>query len=124
MRGGNLSNETARGVGVRFEHVLYDFGKVNPPGRAFIEKLVAQGLNIYLLTLNDERKSKAWCVRHNIAYTHLFQCESTLEIAEVAQEHGLLAYYDTDDRVLEAVASRGKEQVYAQKWQQNYDPEA
>lgn len=123
MRGGNLSNRSARGVGIRFEHVLYDHGKVNQPGRAFIESLVAQGLNIYLLTLNDERKSKAWCVRHNIAYTYLFQCDSTLEIAEVAQEHGLLAYYDTDDRVLEAVASRGREQIHAQKWQQDYNPE-
>lgn len=124
MRTGNLSNEVAKGVGIRFENVLYDFGKANQPGKAFVENLVTKGLNIYLLTLNDERKSKAWCWRHAVAYTQLFQCESTMEIADVVQAHGLLAYYDTDDRVLEAVASRGKQQVYTQKWQQNYNPDS
>jgi hypothetical protein len=122
MRAGNLSSETAGGIGIRFEHVLYDFGKVNQPGRAFAENMVVKGLNIFLFTLNDERKSKAWCLKHNIPYTYLFECDSVLEIAEIVQAHGLLAFYDTDDRALEAITSRGRQRVHAQKWQQDYDP--
>lgn len=119
MRGGELGTALAPCIAVRLENVVYNFGKVNQPGKAFLEDLVHKGINVYLITLNDERKMKAWCYKWHIPYTQLWQLDSVFEIPEWTVAHSLAAYYDTDDRVLEAVSSRGREQVYAQKWEQS-----
>lgn len=119
MRSGDLSNELGYIVGIRYEAVLYNFGKVNQPGKAFLENLFQTSCNIYLLTLLDERKAKAWCYKWGCPYTQLIQAESLLEIPEICVANKMLAYYDTDDRVLEAVRARGNPRTEAIKWNQD-----
>lgn len=118
MRFGNLSNELAHAVGVRFEHVIYNFGEVNKPGKAFCENLLQQHCNLYLVSLLPERKVRAWCYKWGVMYTNILAADSTLEIPPLCQAHHMLAYFDTDDRVLQAVRERGSPRVEARKWTQ------
>lgn len=118
MRGGELSNELGTTLGIRFENVVYDFGKVNQPGKAFLEHLQSTNINVYLVTLLEERKAHAWCYKWGIVYQRVIQADSTLEIPDIAVANKFLVYYDTDDRILEAVSARGNPQTKAVKWQQ------
>lgn len=119
MKGGTLSNQVAPGVGVRFEHCVYNYGKINQPGRAFLDKLLNIDCNIYLITMLGERKVKSICYKWGLPYTYVLQADSTLEISELCRAHHLQIYYDTDDRVLEAVSARGNPKTEAQKWIQS-----
>jgi hypothetical protein len=122
MLGGDLSKIKAPVVGIRFEHILYNFGKPNQPGRAFVEDLMFnRECNVYLFTCLPERKAKAWCLKWNVPYTEVFGAETVYELVDLAVAHELMAYYDTDDRVLEAVSSRGKQQTATTKWEQTYE---
>lgn len=121
MRAGDLSANAAPAVGVRFENVLYNFGKVNTPGKAFVEDLLQKDVNIFLLTLMDERKVRAWCYKWNIPYTQVFQAESKFELIDIAIAHKLVVLYDTDERVLEMASARGKHQMATVRWEQTID---
>lgn len=118
MRGGELSNYTAPAVGVRFEWIIYNAGKLNQPGKAFMESLMSKEVNAYIFTMLGERKAMAFCYKWHVPYSTIFGCESTLEIAELCVAHKMLVYYDTDDRLLELVAGRGTVQTSTIKWEQ------
>lgn len=118
VRYGNLSNELAHSIGVRFEHIVYNFGKVNQPGKALCEDLLQKDCNLYFFTLLPERKVKSWCYKWGVMYTNVIKADSTLEIPELCRAHVLLAYFDTDDRLLQAVRERGNPPIDAIKWEQ------
>lgn len=120
MRGGDLTSQLAPAVGVIFEEIVRDFttGKPNPPGKAFLESLVNKNFNIYLLTLMDERKTRAFCFKWAIPYTNVIQCDSVLEVPEVCWAHHLSVFYSTNERLLESVRSRGNPRCEAKKWEQ------
>lgn len=115
---GDLSNELATKVAIRFEAVIYNFGKVNKEGEAFVESCMNKGFNVLLVTLLPERKAMAWCYKWCVPYTQLVQASSTLEIPEILHYHHVVAYFDTDERLLAEVAMRGNPQIEAMKWEQ------
>lgn len=119
MKGGQLSNKLAPGVGIFFEQVVYNFGKLNEPGKAFLEHLISIDCNIYLFTLLSHRKVAAWCFKWAVPYTGIIEADSILELPQLSQAHHLSVFFATDDRLLEAVRSRGNPQIEAKKWEQN-----
>lgn len=121
MDRGDLSNDLAPAVGVRFEHVLYNFGKVNEPGKAYVESLLRRDINLYLYTTLPDRKVRAWCYHWGVLYTRVISAESTLEIPELCRAHKLMLYVDTDDHILQAVSERGNPQIQIKKWEQPID---
>lgn len=119
MLNGDLSNNIGQVVAVKFEAVVYNFGKVNKPGKAYLEDLLYQGdKNILLITQMPERKVMAWCYKWAVPYSNVIQVDSVLEIPEITLAHHVSIYYDTDDRVLEQVRSRGKTRTLAIQWTQ------
>ena len=124
MEKGNLSNTLARPVGVRFEAVVYNFGKVNPPGKALCERLLTQDCNLYLYSSLFERKVKAVCYKWSIPYSRVYGDLSPLEIPELVWAHKLVLYIDTDDRLLQGISERGNPQVETKKWTQPLESSA
>lgn len=117
MRYGDLSSEAAPKVAVRLEAVVYNFGKVNLEGKAFLESTADKGFNVLLLTLLDFRKMMAWCYKWGIPYTQIIEADSTLEIPDLLKNHHVVAYFDTDDRLLSEVRFRCN-RTEAVQWQQ------
>lgn len=118
MRSGNLSNELAHVIGVRFENVIYNYGKVNQPGKAFCEDLLQKNCNLYFVTTLHQNKVRSWCFKWGVGYTNILVADSLLEIPELCRAHHMLAYFDTDDRLLQSVRDRGTPRIEAIKWSQ------
>lgn len=118
MRGGDLSNEVAPTIGMRFERVLRtEEGRLNRSAKAYLESLSrGLGVNVCILTTGDHRKARAFCYKWSIPYNEIVECESTLEIPDVCREKDLLTYYDYDVHILQNVNSRGYGKVDAKQW--------
>lgn len=123
MRGGDLSNELAPIVGMRFEGVVKTGGgKLNRAAKAFAQNLVMNaGYNIYIITTGNHRKALMFCVKWGFPWTQVLEADSVLEIPDICIENELRSYYDVDDQVLSNVRGRGKERVQAEQWTQAAD---
>lgn len=115
MRGGDLSNEPARGIGFRFEGVLKAEQKLNKAAKAYLESVGSLNVNRIIITLEEARKAMAFCYKWSIPYYKVIQVESEFEIVEVCNEHKLLYYYDADRSVVENVNIRSRG-VKAVQW--------
>lgn len=119
LKGGNLSNKAGYSIGIRFEGVV-QIGlekKKNPHAIAYIEYLFNQGdINVFLITLGDERKAMSFCYKWGIPYTRIIKADSYLEIPDICLAHNLITYYDIDTNILEQVGNRGKLRTKAEKW--------
>jgi hypothetical protein len=121
MRSGNLDNRLAIKIGIRAEAVIFNFGALNKPGKAFAEASVAKGFNVLLVTLLEERKIQALCYKWAVPYTQCVQASSNLEIPEILLAHGVVAYADTDERLLSEISMRGNPRIEAIKWTQEIE---
>lgn len=118
MKHGDLSNEMAPVIGLRFENIVYNFGKVNGPGKALCEGLLSRDCNLYLFSTLPERKVASWCYKWGLGYTRIIEAAGPLEIPELCINHHLTVYYDTDERLLAEVSMRGNPQIRTIKWEQ------
>lgn len=121
MRGGNLSNDVARGIGVRFEGVLKtQSGGFSTEGKRYLESVGSLEINRFIITTGSERKAMAFCYKWSIPYFRVIEASSDLEIANICNEHAFLFYYDVDRRVIENVNSRSRG-VKAIQWTSQED---
>lgn len=118
MRFGDLSNEPALKVGVRFEEILRRErdGALNRTGKAFLEQLGNLDTQTVVLTTGDERKAQAFCYKWGISYSHVQAVDSILDLENVCRELGMVTYYDTDKELLQRIRSRGKQPLETILW--------
>lgn len=117
MKLGDLSNEVAPAVGIRFEHVIRTGdGKLNRSAKAFLETLLRMDSNVYIITTGPERKAMSFLFKWAVPYTRVIEAESLIEIPLICNEHALLTYYDVDNDILQNVRARGKERTKAALW--------
>lgn len=117
MKDGDLSNEIAPIVGIRFERVLKtEEGKLNKKAKGFIESFMNLDVNVYILTMTDSRKTMAFLTKWAVPYNKVISVDSPFEVADVVREHDMLYYYDVDRDVLQNVNSRGGGKVKVQQW--------
>lgn len=116
MKGGDLSNEVAPGVGMRFERCIKTVeGRLNRSAKAYLESLGHIDVNIYIITTGDYRKALAFCVKWAIPCLRVIKADSLLEIPDICNENHLLTYYDMDVNVLQNVRARSRG-VEAKAW--------
>lgn len=119
MRGGDLSNEQAAGLGMRFERVIKtEEGKLNRAAKAYLQTIMRLDVNVFIITTGDFRKAVAFCVKWGIPYTRVVEAAGTLEIPDIVRENDLVTYYDLDQFVLQNINSRGHGKVDAKLWTQ------
>lgn len=119
MRGGDLSNEAAVGVGIRFERVIKtEEGKLNSSAKDYIHEIMWVDLNVYLITTGDLRKAAAFCLKWGVPYSKIIEAAGPLEIPDIVRENDLVTYYDMDQMVLQNINSRGHGKVQVQLWTQ------
>lgn len=118
MRGGDLSNEPATSVGIRFERVIKTSeGKLNRSAKAHMEHMSGSiDVNIYVYTTGDRRTAMAFLVKWGVPYRDVIGVDSDLELAEVVREMDLMTYYDIDRNVLQNINSRGTGRIDTQEW--------
>lgn len=108
MKGGDISNDPAPAMGIRFERVIKTSeGKLNRTAKAFIETLGRLECNIHIITTEDPRRCMAFLVKWRVPFTRVIGADSTLEIPDICREQHLLTYYDLDKDILQNVNSRG-----------------
>lgn len=118
MRNGDLSDEIAPGIGLRFEGIVKtEEGKLNRSAKAYLQSIARLDVNVYLITTGDPRRCMAFCVKWGVLGYKVINVTSTLEIPDVVREMGLLTYYDIDDNILANVRSRGQNRVEALRWE-------
>lgn len=117
MRHGNISNELAPSVGMRFERVIKtEEGKLNRAAKAFLSSKALADINTYIITTGEYRKALAFCVKWHIPYTAIIKADSTLEVPDIVREHDMVQYWDTDINILQNVNSRGSGKVDVNQW--------
>lgn len=117
MRHGDLSNELAPAIGIRFEGVIKtEEGKLNKAAKAFLSSRSLQDINTYIITTGARRSALAFCVKWHIPYTDIIQADSTLEVPDIVREHDMIQYWDTDNLILQNVNSRGSGRVEVKQW--------
>lgn len=117
MRFGDISNERAAGMGIRFELIVRgQDGSLNKQGKGFLERLASSEFNIYVITTGDKRKTLAYLAKWNVPYNYVLDAETLFEIADLCIEHKLIQYYDTDTHVVSNVISRGKQRTEGVLW--------
>lgn len=117
MRSGDISNEPASAVGMRFERVIKtEEGKLNRSAKAHLQYLGRLNINRYVITTGDSRKAIAFLYKWDVPYFRVISADSTLEIPEIVREHDMLAYYDADREIVNNVNSRGHGKVDAKLW--------
>lgn len=118
MRGGDISNEPAPAMGIRFERVIKtDEGKLNRAAKAYLERLASMDLTIYIITTGDKRKCLSFLVKWGVVYNNVVEADSLLEISDIARENQFITYYDVDTDVLHNVRSRGQNRTAAELWE-------
>lgn len=116
MRGGNLSNELAPAMGIRFENIIKTVdGKLNRAAKAYLEKLDSQDIRLVVIT-TDKRRALAFMTKWRVPYSQVLEAESSYEIAELCRENDFIFYFDVDTDVLHSVRSRGPK-IAAEKWE-------
>lgn len=109
MLGGDISNETAPGVGVRFERIIRtQQGRLNRSAKAYLQSLVQLDVNIHIITTGDSRKCMAFCAKWAVPYSKVIAAESDLEIPDIVNENVFIYYYDVDKNLLSNVNSRSR----------------
>lgn len=117
MKGGDLSNEVAPTLAIRFERVLRtEEGKLNRSAKAYLQSLRNIDINVVIITTKDSRKAAAFCYKWGIPYQRIVECDSTLEIPQVCREMDVLTYYDFDIEILQNVNSRGHGKIDVREW--------
>lgn len=118
MRGGDLSNEVAAGIGIRFERVIRteDEGKLNRAAKDYLLKIGNVDVNSYIITTNNYRKAAAFCHKWGVPYTRIIEAAGPLEIPDIVRENDLVTYWDLDKFVLDNINSRGHGKVDARLW--------
>lgn len=122
MLKGELSNELAPAVGVRFERILKtEEGKLNKQGKGFLEKLMGLDINTYIITTQDRRRVMAFLAKWRVPYTNVFEADTKYEIPDIAREQDMITYYDVDVPVLQNINTRGNKKVKGELWTQAVD---
>lgn len=121
MRGGDLSNEIAPAIAMRFERVIKtEEGKLNKAAKAYLQTIHRIDVNVYIITTGPERKAIAFLMKWGVPYFRVIECTSTLEIADVCREMDVLTYYDYDVELLNNINSRGHGKIEAKQWTQEH----
>lgn len=116
MRGGDLSNQLAPYVGIRFERIIKtDEGQLNRSAKAYMERILGKEVNLVVIS-NDKRKALAFLTKWHIPYTQVLQADSRFEIPRLCQEWKLISYFDVDPDTIQDVNSLSRETV-AQLWE-------
>lgn len=122
MKHGDLSNEIAPGVGIRFENIIKtEEGVLNKAAKSYLEVLSGVDVMIYVLTTGEERKTMAFLYKWAVPYNKVLAVDSLFEIADVCREQKFISYYDVDRDVLHNVRSRGQQRTAAEYWDQYED---
>lgn len=117
MRAGDISDEVAPAIGLRFERVIKtEEGKLNRSAKAYLLSIARLDVNIHILTTGDPRRCMAFCLKWGVPYHRVIGCESTLEIPDVCREQDLLTFYDMDKTILQNINSRGYGKIEAKQW--------
>lgn len=116
MRGGDLSNELAPYVGIRFERVIKtEEGLLNRAAKAYIEKILRTDVNLVVIT-NDRRKALAFLTKWHVPYTQVVQADSRFEIPRICAEWNLISYFDVEPDAIQDVNSISRSTA-AQMWE-------
>lgn len=118
MKGGDLSNESAPGMGVRFEKVIKtEEGKLNKSLKGYLQYVTRSvDVNIFVITTNDRRRALAFLTKWGVPYNEVIEADSSLEIPDIVRENNLLTYFDLDKELLSNIKARGNEKVRAELW--------
>lgn len=118
MRNGDLTNEVAPGIAIRFERVIKtEEGKLNMDAKGFINVLMGRlDVNVYVITTGNRRKAQAFLQKWGVPHTSVIEVETYYEIADVCRENDYLTYYDIDKDALYSVKSRGTAKIEAKQW--------
>lgn len=110
MKNGNLSDRPSPAIAFRFEGILKtQTGQLNRAGKAKVEDIFnKRDCNIYIVTTEDDRKAKLFCIKWGIPYAHIVVADSKLEIPLICLENKLLRYYDSDKDIVSNVKARAQ----------------
>lgn len=108
MKWGDISNEPAPAIGIRFEEIIRrgDDGKLNRTGKAFCERLVGRDVALVLFTTGTTRKAQAYSYKWGVPYNGICAVDSVLELVQVCIEQKLIQYWDTDKDILSKINAR------------------
>lgn len=118
MKGGDLSNDLAPIVAIRFERLIKtEEGKLNKHMKGFIQKLIGRlDVNVYIITTGNARKCLAFLVKWGVPFSRVLQADSTLEVPDIVNENYVITYYDVDTDMIQNVNSRARKGVKAIQW--------
>lgn len=119
MRGGDLSNELAATVGMRFERVIKtEEGKLNRSAKAYLQSINRLDVNVVIITTGPVRLAASFCLKWGVPYFRIIPAESPLEVPDIVREMDMINYYDIDRDILQNVNSRGGGKVQVKQWTQ------
>lgn len=118
MRNGDLSNEIAPSMGLRFEGCIKTAeGKLNKTAKAYLGQLGRNvDVNIIVITTGDRRKALSFLVKWTVPYTRVVQADSLLEIPDIVRENDMIEYWDMDREIVQNVNSRGSGKINSKLW--------
>lgn len=117
MRDGDLSNDIAPGIGMRFEGVIKtDEGKLNRAAKAYLLSISRLDVNVFIITTGDTRRCMAFCLKWGVPYYRVIDASSIHEIPTIVREMNLLTYYDSEKTILQNVNSRGHGNIEVKEW--------
>jgi hypothetical protein len=123
MKGGDIDNDLAPGVGIRFEGIIKSAeGKLNQTARGYLVGITRTvDCNVYIITTQSERLAAAFCLKWGVPYHRIIPAVSELEIPDICRAMELLTYYDVDQRVLTNINARGSGKIKAELWTSQED---
>lgn len=118
MRGGDLSNEVAPAMGIRFERVVKtEEGRLNKALKGYLQSLSRSvDVNVYIISTTERRKALSFLLKWAVPYNEVIHADSLIEIPDIVREHNMLTYYDLDRNVVQNVNSRGSGKIDAKLW--------
>lgn len=117
MKFGDISNEPAPTVGIRFERIIKtDEGKLNMKAKGYLQSIWRLDINIAVITTGDERKALSFLSKWGVPYNRIIRAIAPYEVADVVRANDMVEYYDVDKDVLQNVISRGGRKVSVKEW--------
>lgn len=117
MKGGNLSNELAATVGIRFERLVKtEEGKLNKDLKGYLQAVMKLDINVYVITTGAPRKAMAFMTKWQVPYNQVVAADSTLEIPDIVRENDMVSYYDVDTHIVQNINSRGNVKTKGVLW--------
>lgn len=115
---GDLDNQLAQGIGVRFEECIKrQDGSLDRSMKASMLTWMRNiDANIYVITTGNERKAAAFCLKWGVPYSKVIPVDSTLEIPDVVREMDMRSYWDQDKSILQNVNTRGHGKIRVEQW--------